>query len=238
MSEYHYDRFTAGAYNLDSYVGPELGSKAPNGPVTTTDGDLRELLDFEGRFLVLELGSITCPLFQSRRKGMAALAKQNPDVSFAILYVREAHPGADIGQPRDTSEKHANAHRLLTEDAELRPILIDDIEGNAHQAYGSFPNSVFIINRQGCVVYLSDWNNANATAKALARLKAGKSAGGEGLFLPAKPPLAVHTLKRAGGSALKDFLKDLPHLIWKNLIRRNLRVLTGARRSISPDHIC
>jgi hypothetical protein len=238
VSDYHYDRFTADAYDLDSFTGPEPGMKAPDAKITTTSGEIRDLLSFDGAFLVLELGSITCPLFQSRRNGMADLVRNNPDVDFAVLYVREAHPGAGIGQHQSFAHKQDMAQKLQNNDGEIRPIFIDDMEGSAHKAYGSYPNSVFIINQAGCVVYRSDWNNPGATAKALSQLKAGKAAGGQGLFLPAKPPVAIATLKRAGGDALKDFLFDLPKLIWKNGIKRNLRVLRGKNAGILPDHIC
>jgi len=238
MNDYHYDRFTAAAYDLDGFDWPGLGKKAPNGEVTTLSGNRQSLLDFSGDFLVLELGSITCPLFQSRRGFMSDLVEQNPNVDFAILYVREAHPGVDICQHKDFTEKNAMAAKLHNEDGENRPILIDDIHGSNHKAFGSYPNSVFIINRSGCVVYRSDWNNPGATGNALKRLLSGQPAGGQGMFLPAKPPIAIATLRRAGGHALKDFLFDLPKLIWKNAIKRNLRVLFGAKTPILPDHVC
>ncbi|NOX74899.1 MAG: hypothetical protein GXP03_15200 [Alphaproteobacteria bacterium] len=238
MSDYRYEKFTAGAYDLDNFEGPVPGDKAPDVRVTTIDGVERDLLAFDGRFLVLELGSITCPLFQSRRGGMAALFKANPDVDFAVLYVREAHPGALIAQHQSFANKQAMAAKLQTEDHEGRPILIDDMNGTAHKAFGGYPNSVFIINGNGCIVYHSDWNNPGATAKALGRLKAGKQAGGQGMFLPAKPPVAFSTLKRAGGTALRDFLFDLPSLIWKNIIKRNMRVLLGKKARVGPDHLC
>jgi len=238
MNAYRYDKFTAGAYDLDNFAGPALGSRAPDFTLTMIDGTPRRLLDFDARFLVLELGSVTCPLFQGRRAGMSTVLANNHDVSFAVLYIREAHPGAALGQPGDSAKKHANASILRDDDHEARPILVDDIDGTAHKAFGGFPNSVFIINRGGCVVYRADWNNPSATGRALARLKAGKAAGSPGMFLPAPPLVALRTLRRAGPDAMRDFLKDLPKLIWKNAIKRNLRTLFGRREQVLPDHVC
>lgn len=238
MGDYQYDRFSAGAYDLDQFSGPAPGSRAPDFKVTALDGKTADLLDFDGEFLVLEMGSITCPLFQSRRGGMAGLARANPDISFVVLYIREAHPGQKISQPKDFATKLACARSLKAEDGEGRRILIDDMDGHAHTAYGSYPNPVFIINRAGCVVYMSDWNNPAATARALRRLRAGRAAGAAGLFLPALPWVARRTLKRAGQDALVDFVKNLPRLIWKNVIKRNLRVLLGRKAQIAPDHVC
>jgi len=42
----------------------------------TTDGNQNQLLDFGGDFPVLEVGSITCPLYQSRRGTKKNLARK------------------------------------------------------------------------------------------------------------------------------------------------------------------
>lgn len=238
MTGYNYANFTAAAYDLDRFGGPRIGEKAPDGVVMDVAGERRRLLDFDGDFLVLEIGSITCPLFQSRRGGMAALVARAPETDFAILYVREAHPGPGLPQPTTQDGKCENARRLAEEDGEGRRILIDDLEGSLHKAFGSYPNSVFIVNRSGCVVWRTDWNNAAATTRALLRLKAGRSAGRQGAFLPAHPPVAIRTLRRAGARAVWEFLRDLPVLIWKNAIRRNLRVLFGREGRVAPDVTC
>ncbi|MEO1919367.1 MAG: deiodinase-like protein [Paracoccaceae bacterium] len=93
MTDYNYDKFSALHYALDNFGGPQPGQKTPDFAEQTTDGSLHNQLDFEGEFLVLEIGSITCPLFQSRRGVMKALSETYLNASFAILYVREAHPG-------------------------------------------------------------------------------------------------------------------------------------------------
>lgn len=238
MSGYNYSKFDASQYDLDNFGGPQLGQKAPDLVVETMDGTPRRLLDFKGDFLVLEMGSITCPLFQGRRKGMAKMVANNPNTDFAILYVREAHPGLSRPKHSSIESKRENALALQNEDHEGREILLDSLEGTAHLAFGEFPNSVFIINKNGCVVFLADWNNPRATAKALKALKAGKPATGMGLFLPAPPPVVLKTLNSAGKGAAVDFFTGLPRLIWKNLIKRNLRVALGKTPSIGPDANC
>jgi hypothetical protein len=238
MSGYNYSKFNASQYDLDSFKGPALGQKAPDVTLESLNGAPVRLLDIEGDFLVLEMGSITCPLFQGRREGMAEIVAQNPDTKFAILYVREAHPGATRPKHHSETDKKNNALALQNEDGEGREIWLDTLEGNAHLAFGQYPNSVFIINRNGCIVYMADWNNPRATAKALKALKAGKPATGMGLFLPARPPVVLRTLKSAGKGAAFDFFSGLPRLAWKNLIKRNLRVLLGKQPKIAPDASC
>ena len=238
MADYNYDAFSSEDYDFDTEQGPAVGQKAPDFTLRTSNGTARNLLDFDGDFLVLELGSITCPLFQTRRPGMAALDRDYPNVASAVLYVREAHPGALIPAHRDQADKIACAARLRHEDGETRLVLVDDLAGAAHQAYGGMPNAVFIINRHGCVVFRSDWNNAGATRKALAALVDGRPIRAKSYFRPSWPSVARMTLGRAGKGSAADFLRSLPALIWANLIKRNLRLLLGRVPTVAADMRC
>ena len=237
MTDYNYDTFATEDYDFESTVGPQVGDKAPDFTLTTTDGTRRSLLDFDGDFLVLEMGSITCPLFQSRRGIMEPLA-HHPRASSAVLYVREAHPGAEIQSHKSFEDKAACATRLKEEDGETRTVFVDGFDGQAHTAYGSMPNAVFIINKNGCVVYRSDWNNPSATRKALEALVAGQTIKAKAYFRPAVPTTVLHTLGRAGKGAKIDFFKGLPFLIWTNIVKRNLRLLFGQAPKGSHDTTC
>lgn len=238
MNGYNYDKFDAEHYELVKFDGPEMGNKASDGLVVGLDGKPRQLLDFSGPFLVLEFGSITCPLFQSRRKTMALMGQEFPDVSSVIVYVREAHPGNIISSHGDMDEKIKRGRQLRDTDGEGREILIDKMNGDIHAAYGSYPNAVFIINKNGCVVYRSAWNNPMGTRKALRRLMSGKSVRAEAMFLPAVPTIAIATFKQAGQGSARDFFRGLPRLAWNNLIRRNLRLLFRRSVKIDPNIGC
>ncbi|ASM71315.1 MULTISPECIES: deiodinase-like protein [Roseobacteraceae] len=115
MTGYNYSEFVAGGRNFDRVDGADVGDKAPDFLLETTDGETKALLDFSGEFLVLEMGSITCPLFQSQRGIMETLNRQN-GVSTAVLYVREAHPGAVVPGHKSFEDKIACATRLRVED--------------------------------------------------------------------------------------------------------------------------
>ena len=238
MTNYNYTKFDANHYELVAFRGPDMGTKAPPVMVSDLGGNQKPLLDFNGKFLVLEFGSITCPLFQSRRSSMDRINRENPDVASKILYVREAHPGAEISAHVTQDDKIACARRLHDKDGQGREIVVDDMQGTAHQAYGSYPNAVFIINANGCVVYRSAWNNGAATARVLRRLLAGKSVRAESFFVPPRPPVAIGTFRQAGRGSARDFFVGLPQLAWKNLVRRNLRLIFGNRGRVSPDVGC
>lgn len=238
MSTYNYDSFSADDYEFDDMGGPGVGEKAPDFVLTTDTGESKNLLDFSGDFLVLELGSITCPLFQGRRQGMARIEDEFEQVTSTILYVREAHPGAKIPKHEGIEEKRACARKLREEYGEARAVLVDGFEGHAHQAYGGMPNAVFIINKNGCVVFRASWNNPAATRKALKALIAGKSVRTRSYFRPAPPAVVIRTLRHAGPGATVDFLKSLPFLIWANVIKRNLRLLFNPSATVKGDMVC
>tara|TARA_R110000850_G_scaffold219673_1_gene345112 strand:- start:338 stop:1057 length:720 start_codon:yes stop_codon:yes gene_type:complete len=238
MKKYNYDEFSSNTYNLDNFYGPEVAKKAQNFSLTNLNNEKVNLLDFTGEFLVLELGSITCPLFQGRREGMEALVKEFPNVSFSVLYVREAHPGSNFPSHNSIDEKINCAKELKYTDREIRNIVIDDVSGSAHSSYGGYPNAVFIINKNGCVVFRSDWNSVSATSAALKLLLSGKPASTKSYFFPVKPTIAINILRRSGKGAVKDFFMGLPVLIWKNVIKRNVLVFLNAEKSISPNTVC
>jgi hypothetical protein len=221
MKSYNYDGFSTNDYDFEDVGGPSVGDKAPDFQLTNTEGETKRLLDFSCDYLVLEMGSITCPLFQSRRTIMETLDRQD-NVSSAVLYVREAHPGAKIQSHKSIEDKSACATRLKDEDGETRTVFVDGLEGRTHKAYGSMPNAVFIINKNGCVVFRSEWNNPSATRKAVQALVEGRVVTSKSYFRPPVPTTAFRTFGHAGKGSAADFFKGLPVLIWKNIVKRNL----------------
>lgn len=225
MSTYNYDNFSTDDYEFDDIAAPDAGDTAPDFMLTTSTGAPKRLLDFNTDFLVLEMGSITCPLFQSRRGIMDTLEDEFDQVTSVVLYVREAHPGAQIKAHQNFDDKQACAQRLKQDDKETRLVLVDDYEGAAHRAYGSMPNAVFIIDKDATVVFRADWNNSSATRKALKELIAGEKVTAKAYFRPPIPWRAIRTFKHAGKGSAPDFFKGLPFLIWTNIVKRNLRLL-------------
>lgn len=225
---YNYERFEAGHYDLGNFRGPAVGTKAADFTATTLDGEAAPLSSFFGRPIVLEMGSVTCPIYQSRRGGMESLARAYPDVRFLVLYVREAHPGQKVTQHKTDADKRARARGLKDEFGESRTILVDDLAGTAHKLYGEFPNSVFVIGGDQTIVFRSDWNDVAAVRKVLRRLAAGEPVGRViSLFKPANPLAAKRTFAYAGKGSGKDFFSSLPSMARQNLILRNLRSLLG-----------
>ena len=229
---YNYDSFDAKHYELLDFKGPRVGDVAPDFMARRLDGQEVRLSDYHGPITVLEMGSITCPIYQTRLKGMHDVASEFPDCQFLVLYVREAHPGANVCQHESNADKLASASELKRTFHENREILVDDIDGTAHRLYGAMPNSVFIIDGQGRIAFRSDWNDVSATRKALTKLQRGESAGRvRSYFKPANPAVGKKVFQHAGKGSAKDFFGSLPTLIRQNLLTRNLRELFSRSRA-------
>jgi hypothetical protein len=65
----------------------------------------------------------------------------------------------------DTFEtKRANARLLRDEVGIRRPILLDDLAGTAHRAFGALPNMTWVLDRGGTVAYKASWTVADNVA--------------------------------------------------------------------------
>jgi len=216
---YNYKNFKAREYDFSTFNGPRAGEKALDFRATTLEGKDASLSDLLGNWIVLEMGSITCPVTESKVVPMNDLARIFSDVTFLVLYVREAHPGEKIGQHSSFEEKSSCAKRFRDEYGVTRKIMIDDIEGSAHQKYGSMPNSVYIINPSGKVVFRGDWNNIDMVRKILEERDLDKIYKKE--RFSGRPhfgggnPFRAFTV--AGKRATRDFIKALPRMIIKHI---------------------
>lgn len=210
-SDYNYENFAASQYPFGRFDGPTVGQRATNFSVMGLDGEEVTLASFKGEYLVLETGSLTCPQYVSRIEAMKHIVADHPDIEFATLYVREAHPGSKIPPHRSFTDKLALAKRLQTEEGETRTLLIDDLSGTAHNSYGAWPNMVYIIDPDGVVAFRGLWNNPGVVSEALTRLRAGESVADlDTGVAPNEMAVTRRVLGRAGGHAITDFVAGVP----------------------------
>lgn len=85
------------------------------------------------------------------------------------MYTREAHPGEHLAAHRTFDEKLAAAARLRDEIGISRPILIDDLGGAVHTAYGALPNMSWVLGRGGLILYKAMWTSAVRIGEFLRR---------------------------------------------------------------------
>jgi len=92
---------------------------------------------------------------------------------FFVVYVREAHPGKNFPHHESFEQKLAHARKLRELERVKIPILVDDLFGTVHKAYGVLANMVYLIDREGVIVYKSNWTDAQELeemCKSLVRL--------------------------------------------------------------------
>ena len=125
---YAYPRFKMSNYELGYFPGPKAGEEV-NYDYTLTDLDGNEvsLNDYKGKWLVIESGSLTCPMYVKNVKPYAELQKKYPDVEWLVVYVREAHPGEKAKQATTINEKIKYAKRNRDDYSEKRKIIVDDV---------------------------------------------------------------------------------------------------------------
>jgi hypothetical protein len=111
-----------------------------------------------------------------------------------------------------------------------RDILVDDLAGTVHRAYGLMPNMTWVIDRGGRVVYKANWTSAANVEAFLARFLAARGqrpAGTAAVMYETEqieyrytyPALFNEHLLRNGPPAAKEFGKARgtvggPILVW------------------------
>ena len=143
---------------------------------------------------------------------------------FFIVYVREAHPGENFPHHLSYEQKLAHAGKLRELERVGLPILVDDIEGSTHKAYGLLPNMVYLIDRDGIIVYKSDWTDAHeleGMCESLIRLDDMKARRvpiiRQGIserlhWVPMDPQHRERIYRRSGEKAIRDYFKAKGHL--------------------------
>lgn len=214
LCSYNYRRFRMDHYPLDEFPGPAPGEPAIDFRAHTLDGREARLSDFHGRIRILETGSLTCPHYVGNIAPMQGLAEDFPEALFMLLYVREAHPGDRIGPHGSLDDKLDVARSLRDEEGENRIVLVDDLDGTAHRAYGTLPNMTYVLDETGRVVHRSEWANALAVRRVLEDLRHQKplvTTEEHGFSLRKRKVLP--TLYRGGWRAIAHFLLELPRLL-------------------------
>lgn len=212
LDRYNYRTFALSEVpRPEAFEGPAVGDAFIDFQATTLDGRTVHLSDYIGRTVVLETGSLTCPIYTDTVDAMNALPPRFPDVTFLMLYTHEAHPGERIGPHHTMDDKRAAARTNCTVNGELRQILVDDLAGTAHRAYGGFPNMLYLIDAEGTVRMRGHWSDPIGLERALERLRRAEPLSGLTFrFRYPNPFRALRTLLRGGWKAVFDGTVAVP----------------------------
>jgi len=177
---YRYKRFTTRLIFRDLRFGENAaaaGDSFPSFELVTTNGDCLTNHDVIGDKPVLVIfGSMTCPMTASAAPSVQDLYDEFGDrVKFIMLYVREAHPGEQISQAETMEEKVAHA-KTLKEFYDIDwTVAADNIDGELHRALDPKPNSAFLMDDSGKIIFRSLWAaDYDALRQALHATAAGR----------------------------------------------------------------
>lgn len=91
--------------------------------------------------------------------------------------IRQAHPGPGAEPYRDLAQKHDDARRFKDDEHIPYPVLVDDLEGTTHQAYGGLADPTYLIDAEGRVAFYNMWTHAPTLHEALEELFAQEKRG-------------------------------------------------------------
>lgn len=138
-----------------------------------------------------------------------------------FVYTREAHPGEARGAHRSPSDKLGAARDMVAQWTMSRRMLVDDLEGTVHRAYGCLPNMTYVVARRGTVAYRASWTDARTVELALDQLAMERDERREGHRLlpyyaewqPAKianrAPFLRGLLENGGPRAVEEFIEAI-----------------------------
>ena len=82
---YNYKHFSYSDYDFNAFSmdGPQMGEILPNFEALTISGETVNIRKYKGKTIVIEAGSITCPMYVNQVKPMLQLATEFDDVVFS-----------------------------------------------------------------------------------------------------------------------------------------------------------
>lgn len=161
-NEYRYKRFTTSLLFRDLRFREDAaapGDAFPEFKLITTDGSSLVNDDvFGDKPVIFFFGSMTCPMTASAAPSVQELYEEFGDrVNFIMMYVREAHPGEHFAQS-ETIEEKLDYARALKEFYDIQwTVAADNIDGDLHRALDPKPNSAFLTDTSGTILFRSLW---------------------------------------------------------------------------------
>lgn len=96
------------------------------------------------------------------------------------VLIRQAHPGPNAPEYDTLEEKLRDAERYRREERIPWPVLVDDLDGTVHQAYGGLADPSYLIDVDGRVAFYDMWTHAPTLHRAIRALI---DRGGRGVVL-------------------------------------------------------
>ena len=216
----------APAQNPGDTLPARVGAPAPEFEAQLLDGAVVRLKDLRGkRHVVLMAGAVTSPMCAVEIPAMNRLGDEfgEKGISFYLIYTRESHPAENYLPHTSLEEKLSRARELQQLEGVRFPILVDDLAGTIHKNYGPWPNALFVVHKDGRLIYRTNMANPGALRQFFEDLLAADRLAAEGRVLHTEyiervvgheADQATHRriYERAGPKAFEDSWKRRPDL--------------------------
>lgn len=150
-------------------AAPKPGEMAPDFELRSPDGKSAvRLSSFRGgKPVVLVFGCYTCGNYRTYSDAVEAIYRRwKVEAEFLRVYVREAHPVGDqpatptnskagilIKQPTSIEERCSVAEKFCEAMEIGIPVVVDKIDNRVGDAYASWPDRLYIVDRDGRIAY-------------------------------------------------------------------------------------
>jgi hypothetical protein len=91
--------------------------------------------------------------------------------------VRQGHPGPGVRAYQSFEQKQQDARRHHWEDAIPWPVLVDDLDGRVHRAYGMLADPTVLVDADGRVAFYNAVTHAPTLDRAIRRLMRQRERG-------------------------------------------------------------
>ena len=160
----------------------EAGAAAPDVKISELNGRVFLPANYRGHVLVLEFGSMSCPVFRDRVEAMEKLkSAEGARAFFMIVYTREAFPAGDKNADRNKEQNISIPQALTLEDRKAQArqtaqslaitiaMSVDSMDDAVSNAFGTFPNGAVVIGKDGKIAALQRWTNPQSLGRAIDR---------------------------------------------------------------------
>ena len=224
---YNLEEFTAAGgtpTNPGETLSAKVGVSAPEFEAQALNGETIRLSDFRGkRHVVMMTGAVTSPMCAFEVPEINQLQQEfdGNGFSFFLLYSRESHPAENYSAHTTFEQKLSCAGDLQKLEDVRFPIIVDHLDGRIHRAYGLWPNALFVIHKDGRLIFRSNMANHRELRQFLDDIVAGEKAAADGrvLHLQYSERVIAHeadqathrrVYERAGPKAFEDYWAKRP----------------------------
>jgi Spy/CpxP family protein refolding chaperone len=159
---------------------PDVGSPVPDVKIAELNDRAFIPANYKGHVLVLEFGSLSCPVFRDHVQEMEKLrTAEGPRAFFLLVYTREAFPAGDKDVQRNKDQDISVPEATTLQDRKTQaqqtqqqlhitmPVAIDSMDDAVSNAFGTFPNGAVVIGKDGNIAALERWANPESLRRAI-----------------------------------------------------------------------